>query len=290
MRNASAIIRLIFAYLVIAAGQVYGLIEFKDGGTHEISGSYQSESIYVDYQAPGMGTTVIMNDGLLGGLHAFNSGRAEVWGATVDGLSASDTSDVAIFSGIANSIFACDSSHLTVIGNALNTVATDNSQVTLGGFLSSFFAEGSSQVTMSGGNVDEFYARDDSRITITDGYLCDLFASGNSRITMTGGWLEENPFEPKGELYASNNARITFYGSNFAIDGIPFGGGEIKSLGGSSNYNDEPFRRLSGTLTGGQNFDYPFRILDDAAFFIIPEPATLLLFGLGAIFIRKCKV
>jgi hypothetical protein len=78
-------------------------------------------------------------------------------------------------------------------------------------------------------------------------------------------------------LEAEGSSRITIDGSNFAIDGTPLG--EITTILGTGG----SFRRLTGTLANGDIINNQFRISDDAKLFLVPEPATLLLLGFGAV-------
>ena len=55
MRNGSILV--VVAVLGMATGQEFGLIQYKDGGTHNINSTI-NEDVWVDYQAPGMQTTV----------------------------------------------------------------------------------------------------------------------------------------------------------------------------------------------------------------------------------------
>jgi hypothetical protein len=102
--------------------------------------------------------------------------------------------------------------------------------------------------------------------------VLELVPCDSGHLTICGGswvWLE-----------AENNSYVTIEGSNFAIDGIPVDSGEITSTGGE-------FRRLTGTLANGDIINNQFRVNDSSKLFLVPEPATLLLLGLGAVMLRK---
>ena len=75
-------------------------------------------------------------------------------------------------------------------------------------------------------------------------------------------------------------------GSDFAVDGQPVGYGELTSVYGGG-WNNEPWRRLTGKLDNGDTIDNDFRIGYDAKIVLTPEPATLLLLGLGAVMVRR---
>jgi len=82
---------------------------------------------------------------------------------------------------------------------------------------------------------------------------------------------------------------MQIFGSDFAVDGEPFGYGELTSiLGGDPGY--EPHRRLTGTLASGELFNNQFKIGYDARIVLIPEPATMALLGIGLLFLRKGRI
>jgi len=91
-------------------------------------------------------------------------------------------------------------------------------------------------------------------------------------------------------LWLSDQSLIQIFGYDFSVDGQPFSYGELTSILGGDPY-DEPFRHLTGTLLSGEAIDCDFRIGDDAKIILaIPEPATVLLLGLGGLALRrKCR-
>jgi hypothetical protein len=101
----------------------------------------------------------------------------------------------------------------------------------------------------------------------------DLYANNNSQITFSGGVLE-------GDLLVDSHGTVTIYGSDFAVDGTPFGYIELMSILGL-RYGAEPYRRLTGTLLSGELLDNDFRIGGSAKIVLVPEPTTPLLLGLG---------
>ncbi len=163
-------------------------------------------------------------------------------------------------------------------------------------------AHDSSQVNVSAGTIwDDFWAYDSSQISICGGQLIyDLKAYNSSHLVISGGQI-------LGGIYVSDNCQVdilgglirseldfwdsaivTIHGSNFAVDGQAFGYGELVSILGGSTGN-EPDRRLTGTLVSGEPIDNYFYIGHDAKIILIPEPNTLLLLGLGMVFLSRGK-
>jgi hypothetical protein len=273
MRTINLTICLIVLTLCLDGSQVMGLTQFKDGQTHNI-GWEIPDDVWVDYKAPNMNTTVnLLNGGSIPSpytLQGFNNSRLNVSGGSVNALNTYNTS------------------HLTMSGGNVNSdlYAHDNSQITMsGGVVSRYlFADDSSQITISGGTVYvSVNAYNNGQITISGGSLGinGFHAYGNGRIDWSGGTLVGN-----GDIQLDGFAVLALDGSNFAIDGVPFVSGEITSILGG-DYSNDPFRRLTGTLAKGDIINNQFRIGNDAKIVLVPEPATLLLLGFGAVLLRK---
>jgi len=111
--------------------------------------------------------------------------------------------------------------------------------------------------------------------------LVDLsfFITNNSLVEWSGGTIRQ-------DLGIDMEATLKIYGSNFAIDGIPVDFGEITSILGHT-YSSDPFRRLTGTLINGDIINTQFRIGENAKIVLTPEPSSILLFGLGSLFLRR---
>jgi len=118
-----------------------------------------------------------------------------------------------------------------------------------------------------------------SRVIVSGGKVGDLGVHHSSQVIVSGGLLE-------GDMYLSTNGVLTIDGSDFAIDGTPVGYIELTSILGLG-YDDEPYRRLTGTLLNGDPLDNDFRIGNSAKIILVPEPATLLLLGLGGLILRR---
>ncbi len=236
---------------VLPAFSYGGYTYFNDGGTHNID-YLISPHVYVDYEAPGMQTTVnLLAGGSVGqgsgwNLYGYNDCHINVSGGAIGGyLYAFDNSQVDISGGW--------------IGEGLE--ALDNSQVVFsGGTIGrELHAHGSSQVDISGGTID-FH----------------LYTYDNSQVNISGGTIGSS------YLLVENSSVLSIEGSDFAVDGQLFGYGELSSIYGGS-WLDEGWRRLTGTLASGGTIDNDFAIGHDASIVLIPEPATLLLLGLGGL-------
>jgi len=106
-----------------------------------------------------------------------------------------------------------------------------------------------------------------------------LYAKVRSQVNIFGGSIANR-------LIADYDSVITIHGSDFAIDGQLFGYGELTSMFRLAPTVDPP-RQLTGTLLSGDLLDNSFYIGSNASIVLIPEPATLLLLGLGGIFLRR---
>jgi hypothetical protein len=137
-----------------------------------------------------------------------------------------------------------------------------------------------SQVNMSGGSIGfELFTWDNSQAIISGGSIeYDLNTSGESYVEISGGLIGD-------ELNIKENSLIEIFGSSFMVDGIPVNYGQI-----TTGSIDE-FGRLTGTLTGilqsGEAMNNIFYIEPDATIFLIPEPTTLLLIGIGVLCFRR---
>ena len=160
----------------------------------------------------------------------------------------------------------------------------ENSRINiLGGFIRYLISCSSSKVNISGGRmggysgfVESYHS---SQMDISGGDIMGLISSDSSRMNISGGSIE-------GLWHIRDQSIMQIFGSDFAINGQPVGYGELTSIFGGSAW-DEPPRHLTGTLLNGDFIDNVFYIGNEAKIILIPEPATLLLLGLGGILLRK---
>lgn len=218
-----------------------------DGETHDITWII-AMPIAIDYGFPAMRTTLnfLPGGGTQDPVHsveAHEDSTVNLLGGTLAGsLNAHDRSILNIFSGS--------------IGNGGMT-AFDTSRVTMsGGYI--------------GGGV---VARYSSTVDIFGGVIRDwLWTSEASSLTFSGGVLMESLWG----LYAQGDSCLTILGSDFAVDGQPFGFGVLTSFFGASP-EAEPPRFLTGILANGDPLANNFYIGHEARIVLapvsVPEPA-----------------
>lgn len=149
-----------------------------------------------------------------------------------------------------------------------NLFVYNSSQANIsGGSIGNYlYAGDSSQINISGGSIGNYLdVRDSSQVNISSGSIGrDLGALQNSRVRISGGSIGRY-------LYAWDRSQITIDGSGF---NYPYG-----TLTGSG--------LLTGTLASGDLINNYFYTYDAARIVLVPEPATLLLLGLGVVMVRR---
>lgn len=171
---------------------------------------------------------------------------------------------------------AFENSNFTMSGGEIAThlSGSNDSHITISGgkIGEEVLCGGNSQVTISGGHIGiEINAYMNSQITFSGGVLgYQLRANGYSKVIISGGQVGY-------ELWATQNSIMTIYGTDFGIDGLNVGYGPITVASGI----------LTGTLASGEAINNDFYIYDDASIVLVPEPATVLLFGLGSLVLLK---
>jgi len=250
MKQRDVTIWVMLGVLLLGCPRLLDAVQFKDGLTHDIDYTIYT-SVWVDNMAPGMQTTVnLLPSGYIHfDLRGYNESRLNITGGK-----------------IGEWLFAFDSSRVTISGGEI------------GKDLAACF---SSQVTMTGGSIgDDLEAYNSSQVTMTGGSIGDdLEAYDSSQVTMSGGTIG-------GGLFADYYGILTIQGSDFAVDGVPFGYGELTSILGG-HWLFEPSRHLSGVLASGDLLDNDFYIGHSAKIVLVPEPATILLLGLGGLAVLR---
>jgi hypothetical protein len=237
--------RLIFTSclcVLFVACPALGLVEFKDGLTHNIDYPI-NDSVKVDYQTPYMYTTV----NVLTGLGDDYS------------LSGFEHSRINIYSGYTSYLYSYDSSQVNISG----------------GSITDLHSRGSSHVVITGGAIGDLDIGFYSIVDISGGWMgCDIDSRDASQVNISGGWF--------GDLTPYYRSKIQIFGSDFAVDGQPFGYGELTSIiGFEPEY--EPRRHLTGTLLSGEPTSNDFYIGHEARIILVPEPATIAMLGFGSL-------
>ncbi len=144
-----------------------------------------------------------------------------------------------------------------------------------GGQVQCIFSSDNSQVNVYDGALAGAVALGDSQINIYAGDLYVLFAVENGQLDIFGGMLLE-------ELVVVENGIAMVHGWDFAVDGTPVGYVELSSV------INQIFGQLTGTLLSGEPLNVLCEINDDGQIFLVPDPATILLLGLGGLaFLRR---
>lgn len=253
----------------IAYSPAFGCIEFNDGQIHNIDCKID-DCVNVDLDQPGMKTTVNLLSGgeISGSLEGGGNSR----------LSISDGT-------IGSSLYAHGRSWVTVsggsIGVQLNSYGSSHVDMSSGSIGIYLCASDSSQINVSGGSIgNELCAYASSQVSLSGGSIgTTLGAYDSSQVSFSGGLIGR-------QLLADGLGILTIHGSDFAVDGKVFGYGQLTSILGGSWY-DEPCRRLTGKLASGEPINNDFSIGHNARIVLIPEPATVLLLGLGAVMLRR---
>ncbi len=286
--------------LCLASPEVMAWTQFNDGATHDINYAI-NDDVWVDWQSPGMGTTVNLQNGAeimsTYEMRTFENSVVNMYGGSVYAYIAYDSSRLDMSDGGIYRLELWDSSQATISGGSIYTVdAFDNNQVTIaGGSVQTLVGGGDSQIDISMGNVVNLRSEGYSQVTISGGSM-DLHARGHSQVTVYGGatissFLLGESAEVtlwgglmERDFFVDQESMLTIRGSNFAVDGTPLGYGSLQSVLGGLYY-DDPHRRLTGTLSNGDPIDNDFLIGATASIVLtpIPEPSTLCLVGLAVV-------
>jgi len=248
MRSQSIlVVGMVLGIFGVVQQEAVANVTFDDGGVHNID--YEiNDLVDVDYQSPGMKTTVNWLDG---GILLY-----PYW------LSGYGDSTINIFDG-------------TVI-RYLN--AWENCQVTIyDGSVYSLSTLDNSKAKIFGGSTDiHLNPQDKSEVEIYGGSISSGWtAYENSQVTIFGGSIGKEMRAGYSDFCSST---ITLIGSDFAINGMSVGYGEYDT-GGWSVVGGT----LTGTLANGDYLDSRFYIRGDSRIVLapIPAPGALLLGSIG---------
>lgn len=163
MKTKSMTIWMMVLVLCVSSSQVMAVmawIQYNDGGTHDIATTI-NDDVWVDWQAPGMGTTVNLLDGgqilYSYNVQAFEDSQLNIFGGVIEySLAAHNSSLVTISGGtVGNDLYAHDSSKVSISGGSIGN---------------DLYLYGSSQVDVSGGSIGSYLrAYDSSQVTVSGG-------------------------------------------------------------------------------------------------------------------------
>ena len=129
------------------------------------------------------------------------------------------------------------------------------------------------QLVDNGEIGDGLFSTDDCEMLILGGHINDsIYADDDSIVNIYGGTIGYM-------IFANHDSSIYIYGHDFQIDGLPINYGKLDISGG----------RLTGTLFYGDYINNDLDISSTASVVLIPEPATLILFGLSGLILRAAK-
>jgi len=191
---------------------------------------------------------------------------------------------------IENFVWVCGNSQLNISGGKIGEYlwSLDGSQVSISsGSIGTYFTvKGNNKVTISGGSIGTWLnPEDNSEVTILGGTIGDHIATqDSSRVTILDVWIG-------GDLIALENSQISLSGGSIGHWLQAWGNGVLAIYGSDFNYELGPITvssgRLTGALANGDPINNNFYIYDKASIVLVPEPATILLLGFGAVLLRR---
>ena len=187
-------------------------------------------------------------------LNVYSHGT--ILGGSVLRVDVNHESSVDISGGIFEDVFGRDDSHISVSGGQFNGL---------------LFVEGGDYIfEMSGGEVGVVDGSGYGHTTISGGEIDTLVSNLSGTVEIFGGQINHL----KSGDY-SDSGLIIIHGTDFNYD-----------YGYITNYSGF----LTGTLASGDTIIADFARFGDAEILLVPEPATLLLFGFGGLALRRrCK-
>lgn len=288
MKNAQMTIYLSLLGLLLSlvSPNVNADIWYEDGLTHNIAGTI-IDSVYVRNDFFDNNTTVNIYEGasiINGYVNVGDDSILNFSGGSIDyRLIGYHNSQINMSGGtIGWRLWANDYCHINLTGGTIESEvrAFDFSEVEIsGGTMWGLSTSGSGKIIFSGGTTSNCFLNDNSKIIFSGGInQGGSSVNGNSEIIFSGGLVGNSHS-------VSNSSRMIFMGTDFAINGVSVGFGTFGTDG-----RDRISGHLTGTLANGDLLDTTIIISDNASMIlVVPEPTTLLLFGMGGLLMRKRK-
>ena len=241
---------------------------------------------------------------------------AHISNAEFENLSGRQNSTITVNNGSSiREISAYNNSTLTINSGSLGEwgiYGTDNSLISMyGGSTWHYSIYRTSTGFLYGGSVTEgISAGGDATLTMKNGTVKDYSTQNNALGVIEGGTVEniitafgDSHIDIKGgeilnQLRVFENGEINLYGSDFYVNGDPiaYGEGIFEVFGDTLAFSGSRYSgRITGTLADGTLLDNDFYIYNIGSWegvadiYIIPEPTTLLLLGMGGMLIGKRK-
>jgi len=264
MRSKS-ILLVVIGFLSFNPVLVTADVGYSDGGVHYITKTIT-------------GSVIVSNDGYTGSPTTvyIESGANITNSAQVGGSFTYPGSIIYMRGGkVGLDMGASTNAHIYISGGIVGENYPDSKVV----------AYDTATIDMTGGSVNWLFTNNSGTVHLSGGTVRDRAQSSGGPMYIDGGQIE-------GMLRVVNSGHMFLYGSNFIVDGVSVAYGS--SLRDYATQGLDPWGHncltgnITGSLSNGDSLGIPFYILDGSDIVVeVPEPATLLLFGLGAITLRK---
>jgi hypothetical protein len=220
--------------------------------------------------------SVTVEDGKIGGVLAYENVSVTIADGYLGEVRAHDDVSVEVAGGTISYLLLAGNATLTQTGavDGLFEVTEQSSMLLAGdaqasGLDSGVVMSGSGFLEMVGGHITDngLQASGDARIQMSGGRIDTLgvLLSEQASMLWSGGEISE--------LELLDTSQLSIAGDSFEIDGIPV---DLGLVGASSGL-------LSGILASGDPFAVPFTRASGARLFLLPEPSTGSLVGLGLV-------
>jgi hypothetical protein len=221
-------------------------------------------------------STVNISGGSFGNLYAWDSSTVNMssGGLWYSLLEVSDSSTANISDGSIGSGNAYGHSTINISGGYVDYCIRGYGSSTInmfGGYVNTPAPNDSSIMNMFGGSAYWFSAEGSSTSNIFGGSIDEFYAVGSPTVNISGGSIES--------LHARDTSTTNIFGQNFQYSsGLILDGNRVFGTG-----------ILSGEWLDGTPWAIDIMENYSTATILVPEPATLLFFGLGAVILRKRK-